>query len=574
MNAEIESSPVARPCGLYREYIKGEIKKILLSEDILVEILIDWHGYPTLIKQDWCQYWAPVTPLLSSVGLDILGNLRKTRRQYISERFSRQAMISYCFNYFGLLAEVLSTLKHICDKGAKSVLLRKVLGFENFTIRWTYGSSGLACGTSTIRNPSYLLSKIKQPCAYDDPKFLAIITGSDISNSNEGQLFYYYRLYKIDSEFGISLLLYPAVTFSQRADSFTLIESFVSGFSDKSDPRTKQRSQILADSAISPFLTELFSKTDADFAQEVSFVDIGSGNGALASNIWRRMLSTQPHIAKNCKLACSMVGLRVQDPLRHFNRGSLRGTISYLDYSQTDYLQWIQQHELSRGNYKFDVALICRLLNNLSVFKLDSSTNWRIIKKLGEEELGRADWLNRTFEPHNCLNPDNLSTENIFLKNTNVLLKTEKSFRHLSLSNYYKGLQLLHSEGTVNDSETVAVYFPIRQFSPSCLQLPDRNSILEKLCNLVKLVVIEDVDLTKKDLIQHLVEYNLENIAFSYVNRLNRINSAQIFCLCNTEFEAFLPGKRIWPDSLQKIGNQVSLHLRNCDVFQKYRQSI
>ena len=85
----------------------------------------------------------------------------------------------------------------------------------------------------------------------------------------------------------------------------------------------------------------MFSKANPDFAQEVSFVDIGSGNGALASNIWRQMLKTQPYIAQNCKLACSMVGLRVQDPLRHFNKGSLRGTISYLDYSQAHYLQWV-----------------------------------------------------------------------------------------------------------------------------------------------------------------------------------------------------------------------------------------
>ena len=44
MVKESELTPVSRPCGLYRELIKSEIKKILLSEDILVEILIDWYG--------------------------------------------------------------------------------------------------------------------------------------------------------------------------------------------------------------------------------------------------------------------------------------------------------------------------------------------------------------------------------------------------------------------------------------------------------------------------------------------------------------------------------------------------
>lgn len=573
MDAEVKLTPVSRPCGLYREYIKSEIKRILLSRDILVEILVDWYGYPTLIRQDWEKYWMPVTQQLPSKGIQILDNFRNAHQQYIASEFSYETMIRYCFHYFRLL-EVISTLKNICDKTAKLALLSKIPGFENFTIRWADGSSGLACGTSTVRNPCYLLAKIKQPQAYDDPKFLAIITGPDISNPNAVHLFYHYRQYKIDDEFGISLLLYPAVALSERANSFALIESFILGFSDKSDPRSKQRSQILADLAISPFLSKLFSKVDADSAQEVNFVDIGSGNGALASNIWRQIIKMQPHIAQNSKLVCSMIGLRVQDPLRHFNKGSLRGAISYLDYSQADYLQWIQRQKLNQGNYKFDVALICRLFNNLSEFEINSSTNWRIIQKLGEEKLGRTAWQDRRFEPHNCLNPDNLSTKSIFLKNSNVSLKIGKSFRHLSLSNYYKGLQLLHNTDLLSNGDANAVYFPIRRFNPACLLLPNRNSVLEKLCNLAKLVVIEDTDLTKRDLIEHLAEYDIENIVASHVNRHNRINSAQIFCLCNSEFEDILPGGKIWPDSLQRIENQMYLRLRNSAVFQKYRQSI
>lgn len=91
MRSEVELTPVTRPCGLYRQYIKGELKKILLSEDILVEILIDWHGHSTFVKKTWHKYWEPLTQLLSPVGLNILENLRKTRRQYILERFSRSS---------------------------------------------------------------------------------------------------------------------------------------------------------------------------------------------------------------------------------------------------------------------------------------------------------------------------------------------------------------------------------------------------------------------------------------------------------------------------------------------------
>jgi len=571
---EDDLNSVTRPCGLHREYIKGEIKKILLSEDILVDILIDWYGHPTFTTQSWQKYWEPVTPLLSPVGLNILDSLREARRQYIQARFSHQAMPNYCYHYFCLLREALNNLNNSSNNKSFFNLLSRIIGFENFSIGWAGGAAGSACGTSTIRNPCYLLAKIKQQQVQDDPKFLALITSPNIAHSDETGLYYHYRQYKIDVEYGIALLLYPAASLSERADSFTLIESLTSGFSDKTDPRSKQRSHILADLVISPFLTKLFSKTDTESGQEVDFVDIGSGNGALVSNIWRQILKTQPNIAKNCKLACSMIGLRVQNPLRHFNRGSLRGTISYLDYHQSDYLQWLKEQKLAQGSYKFDVALLCRLFNNLSEFKLDFSDDWRVIHKLGEKGLSKIFWKDRRFEPHNCINPDNPSAKDIFLKNSNVSLQNGKSFRHLALSNYYKGLQLLYGKGDLNVSDTNAIYFPIRQFNPDSLRLPDGKSVLGKLCELSKLVVIEDVDLTKKDLIRHLVEFDLENIAASHINRHNRLNSASIFCLCDKEFADLLPGEKIWPDLLQKIGNQMSSRLHNFVASQKFRRLI
>jgi len=60
MNPEEERTPIDRACGLYQEYIRGQIKKILLSEEILVSILVDWYGQPRFVKQNWQEYWASV----------------------------------------------------------------------------------------------------------------------------------------------------------------------------------------------------------------------------------------------------------------------------------------------------------------------------------------------------------------------------------------------------------------------------------------------------------------------------------------------------------------------------------
>jgi hypothetical protein len=190
MTNDDELTSVSRPCGLFREFIKGEIKKILLSEDILVEISIDWYSQPTFTTQSWQKYWEPVTPFLSPVILNILDNLGKARSQYILTKFSHHTMTNYCFNYFCLLEEFLNIiLKKGCDKKTKSALLGKVLGFENFAISWANGENRTACGTSTIRNPCYLLSKIKLHQVQDDPKFLALITGPNIACYDEAGIY-------------------------------------------------------------------------------------------------------------------------------------------------------------------------------------------------------------------------------------------------------------------------------------------------------------------------------------------------------------------------------------------------
>ncbi len=172
MNPEQERTPVDWPCGLYQEYIRGQIKKILLSEGILVNILVDWYGQPIFFKQSWEEYWAPVAPKLSSRGLQLLGDLKDARQQYIASQFGHKTMIRYCFHYFCLLEEALNPTKSNYNEKNTPALLGKILGFENFTIRWVDGSSGMACATSTIRNPCYLLAKIKQPQTYNEPILL------------------------------------------------------------------------------------------------------------------------------------------------------------------------------------------------------------------------------------------------------------------------------------------------------------------------------------------------------------------------------------------------------------------
>lgn len=562
--------PIDKPCGLYQEHLRNELRNIFLSENILIKVLVDWQGRAEFITQSWEEYWGPVAYLLPSKGGHILKVLKGAHRQYIASGFEQVHRIRYCYYYFRLMEELLRNLKCMDFSDEARNVLGKVLGFENFHICWFDDSKGLACGTSTVRNPCYLLSKIKHPQAVDDPKFLALITGPGIEN--ETRLFYHYRQYKIDDEYGISILLFPAVDLTDRLISFTVIESFAQGLSPKSDPRAKQRSQIIADSAISPFLSSLIPRLATSSGDEVSFVDIGSGNGALASNIWRRILETQPEFYENHTLSCSMVGLRVQNPLRHFNRGLLRGTISYLDYSQSDYRKWIQEHHSLASNHKYDIALLCRLLNNLSLFEIESSAKWEIIKHLGKESWDRSIWVNQAFEPAKCLKPENSLVGSLSITNSNIYWRKRKTYRHLSLSNYYKALKLLTNNSASGYHDNNEIYFPVRQFNGDSLILPSGESVIRALCNIARLIVIEDVDLTKKKLIEHCVEHKLENIDASQIRKCNSVNSASIFCVCCKGLTDLLPGKKIWSDFSRKIENLIYSHRRNFPACPGYPQ--
>src|SRR5208283_1092691 len=97
-------------------------------------------------------------------------------------------------------------------------------------------------GTYTLLNPCYLLTKIKIPKMLNNPQFLPVIT---TGGADKLELFYHYRQYSLSQDSPMSLFLYPAVSLKKRSASFKLINSFVGGFKDGTDPRTGERAQRL-----------------------------------------------------------------------------------------------------------------------------------------------------------------------------------------------------------------------------------------------------------------------------------------------------------------------------------------
>lgn len=113
--------------------------------------------------------------------------------------------------------------------------------------------------------------------------------------------------------------------------------------------------------------------------------------------------------------------------------------MSYIDYQPADYGDWIL--EQNRSDIRpYDVALICRLLNNLSDIDIESSVDSHVLSELTSVRRQPAP---TAFHPANCLAGPVPDCRSLVTSNARVHLNGGISFRQASLSDYLRGLHQL-----------------------------------------------------------------------------------------------------------------------------------
>jgi len=519
-------SPVEPLPGLVQKCIKANLAKAFASKEIVIAVEIDWHGRIEIKKQSWDFYWNIKETLPEQ---DSFLHFEKARDAYFDSDFQPDYLCEYCYRYFILVSKWLNNR----NDSYVLELLSKLLSLENFAIRWYDDKTGIATGTTSHRNPGYLLAHLGKKSSNDDPKYLAIIM---LRSSSGNKLFYHYRQYRISNDPDFSIFMYPAIGLEDRAESFTLIESLANGFSRKSDPRSKPRAQLLAESVILPFLKTSLEENSNEKC-DIHITDIGGGSGIMLRHIWEHILSKDGTAKENWCLNGSIIGLRVQNPARHFSKGSIRANMSYLDYQQIDYINWInKQPEM----FQLDTVLMCRILNNLSLFDIeavdDEGALWYIA---GQQNLPEI-MISQKYNPIYCLNPENYCPKNLIHTNAKTRLSEDRSaYRVISLTDYYKAIAICMDMKIEEDF----YYYPVRKFNPLSLLNSKDRSIIEKLSRIAKLTVIEDVDLTANYLVKHIQEHNL-NCVISAINTDLRYSS-QVLAVCDKRYENCLPGIKI-----------------------------
>jgi len=524
--------------NLARVHGRGQILSILEKETILTGIKVFDGGHFTLETRDWDSYWQPLHKLGNKKVEENLDALHSAWRAYLRSGFNFLLRQEFCFCYFSLLDVLLSICTESDATQSWLHTLHTALGFECFGVTSSASESEvLGAGTCTLRNPCYLLAKLKMPDVLDDPQFLPIIT---VVGTKKPELFYHYRQYTLSPDSPFSLLFYPAVSVQKRDASFKLINSLAGGVSYGVDPRTRERAKRLYQKIIRPILEA--DQLTGSGSLWLEFVDVGAGSGGLTSAICRQI-----HDAGfKLKFRLWFVDLEPADPTRFFGDKKSRGVVDSLLYLGDDYRSWLSREKPLPAADGLRIALVSRLFNNLSRFSIHR-LNGSDLSALSEKMAISPD-SDAHLPPH-CLSAGGKRAEALVISNTRLALPNGRTFAQASLSDYYRGMYIIsRPEGSTNTPEE-GLFLPVRSFNPECLVTSGGGSVISCLAENCDYVIIEDADLRPQDLVEHMKAYSLHSITIQDMTKALGLTGNRAYVVWtrnNPKKEPDFGGEPIW----------------------------
>lgn len=162
--------------SLVRAHGRGLLFSILEKEVLLTQLKVAPGGHFVAETMGWISYWEPLQELGCRKVEHSLEALRSAWRDHIRSGLGSSMRREFCFRYFFLLDVLLSNYSGGAASNEWGQALQTVLGFECLGLTTTASNSEvLGAGTSTLRNPCYLLAKLKRSGTLDDPQFLPLI---------------------------------------------------------------------------------------------------------------------------------------------------------------------------------------------------------------------------------------------------------------------------------------------------------------------------------------------------------------------------------------------------------------
>jgi hypothetical protein len=489
--------------------------------------------------RSWADYWRPVHWLGSPKIDRALGQLGAAWQKYIASSFDPSPAREYCFRYFSLLDAVVSSWDELSSSPLWQRALQAALGFETFTISGgSLGPEDGAAGTTTLRNPCYLLAKLKWPDAPDDTRLHPLIVAGD---GKAGNLFFRYRRYRLSEDAPMSLLVYPAEDPARRPRSFRLVAALASALGSVGDPFAESRADRLWANVLRPILQGIYAGWPS--RGPIELVDIGAGSGALMAALSRHLVAWGQAAGFAPRLRLWLVDLAPPASMSVFRTPPLGRFVERLVSVSMDYRTWLASPRRLPAASGPRVALASKIFDVSSRFAIHS-VRTDVLSSGIEDSRGLE---RERYMPERCLAPSGEGPNALQVSSSRVVVPEGHAFPLASLSGFFRGLQLVSQSGADGDAEEDSLLLPVRSLDPQSLVAADGASVIGRLLEQCDYMIVEDADLRPRDLIDHLRAFSLREIAVQDMTRAMELKANYAYVLWPKGLRVpRLEGERIW----------------------------
>lgn len=479
----------------------------------------------------WADYWRPGREFFS-FDLKLVQRLNRLKaawRRILAKPSDLRTQTTYCWRYFGLLHHTLRLARHDSRRGDCIPALRCIVGFESFLVELA-GQRGAAAVIPTGRNPVYLVGRLAASGGLPTTRHVPLVLPR-----NENSPFYHYRQLTLSDERRTHVLVAPQIDLALRSRSFDAISRFQRLTNPQPDPYYDSRAELLAQRVVHP-LAQIWENADPGWpdGNELALLDLGAGTGHLAGQLCSRLRSRLPSIPG---MAIQLVDSTGPSFGRSFGITRPIASFASVEWATADYRELLDDDVWLHENGPFDIALLCRLLDNFSTFSIEpvAEAQARALLNvpcpLPNEALARRERRK--------------GKAKLSLSTKRQPLAFGQAMPQFSLNDYFAAMRVIMS-GDLDAAKPGEWYLPIRRFNPAALTTKAGRSILAQLMNVARAVVIEDVDLEPADLIAHKQKFGLSGTAGIHCTDDGFRTEAYHVVVTRPEWAARLRGKRLW----------------------------
>ena len=504
-----------------QELNRRRIESAFRVQRIATKLVIT-NGEAHTRSEAWSDYWRRIQ-YDSCVSEAVRRQLRGFRASWV-EHLRRPSVSNsryFAWQYFCLLQHTIRRVRNATTRNKPWNLLQRVLAFGTVSIEIT-GQVGTAAGFASFGNPVYQLGWLALKKALPTPKHVPLIQPLECSTA-----FHYYRQISLRRFASSQFFVCPAINLKDRIASFGALNTLRHQIASKPDPYWRPRAAVLVGRVIKHLLRARKQTTKSKILR---IMDIGAGTGHFCLSVWKEFQRTTPN-TKRLKAEIHLIDLSYQSNTRLGFRKP--ASIKEIEWTAGDYRRLLDDDLWLVRNGAFDWILMCRLLDNISSYSIES---------IASDALARAHC-----SPVRCLEP---STGRSGLEELQVQRVKRRDgggtvMPQYSLCDYFEGLRIL-STRDVYRSDECKLFLPIRRFNPASLTTLSGRSIFGQLFRITRALIIEDIDLLPEHLLAHRESFGLDNLAAFHFDKDGFKTEAQHYLIVKAKFTRGIPGTRLW----------------------------